>query len=55
MKQDKQDRVHERQLVPQMSTGQWIVALFAMTVPLLSIIILIVWAFKLRSDPSDLC
>lgn len=55
LKQDKQDRIHDRQLVPQMSTGKRIIALFAMTIPLVSIIILIIWTLKLRSDPSDLC
>lgn len=55
MKRDKHDSADDSQLAREMSTGQWALALFAIAIPLLSIIILIIWAIQLRADPSEKC
>lgn len=52
MKQDNYDHAHDRQQAPGMSTGHWIIALFAMVIPLVSIIILIIWGFQIKPKSS---
>jgi ABC-type Fe3+ transport system permease subunit len=53
VKQDNHDSAPQRQLLPARSTGQWALALFALTIPLVSIIILIVWAFRKKRNPAE--
>lgn len=42
--------MEERQIVPQMSVGQWVITFLILSIPLVNIVMMFIWAFDMMSE-----